>query len=166
MFRICHRWNHTPATCISFRSCTIVSSAQLPRTSLFASHPHHYPQPNWPYLYQYKADWRDLWFKRYLLVVPVSNWPSLEPYLRRLYLVQKLYYWFIYTAYKDLCIYPVHTIDHISINIRQIEVIFGWKIKHWPLLFRICHLWNRISKISYDVHYKNGFKQEKTKINL
>ena len=76
-------------------------------------------------------------FLKHILVVLVSNLPSLEPYLRGLYLVLKLHYCIIYTYSKNLYINSIHIIGHIFVNTRRIEVVFVEKLSTGRAYFEL-----------------------------
>ena len=124
-----------------FEATPLLSHLHILQGPLYLSHLHY-----WPYLYQYKADWSDIFLKNYLLVVHVSNWPSLEPYIRRLCLVSKLHrYYLIVTASKNL----------------YIQLAIGGTISSTPFLYLvsklhykfnadwICHCWNHYISASF-----------------
>ena len=52
----------------------ILSHIQSLQEHLYSYYTHH-----WSYIYQYKADWSDIWLKQYLILVSVFSLPLLEP---------------------------------------------------------------------------------------
>ena len=65
----------------------------------------------------------------------ISNLPQLEPYLWRLFFRFKATLLSHLHILQNHYIHLIHSIDHISINIRRIGVIFGWKSIYWLCLF-------------------------------
>ena len=81
----------------------------------------------------------------------------------------KLQYCIIYTAPKNLYIHTIQTIDHISINIRRIEVVFGWKLSTGHLCFEFAIVGAtappRVSRFEAII-LQRWIKKEEKKFNL